>query len=98
MADLEKDKMYPIKIEWIPNGGESYLSGKWLNPTPEEAKNTFGFSSEAGKQMDYYFIYGQNMDSVITGYRLLTGKAPLYPNGQWVFGKAVNGIKHKMKY
>ncbi|TKK68901.1 DUF5110 domain-containing protein [Ilyomonas limi] len=84
LVDLEKNKQYPIKIEWIPNGGESYLSAKWLNPAPEAAKNTFGFSSEAGKQMDYYFVYGQNMDSVITGYRLLTGKATIVP--KWAMG------------
>ncbi len=84
LVELEKGKRYPVKIEWIPNGGESYLSALWLQPAPEEAKNTFGFSSEAAKQMDYYFVYGQNMDSVIAGYRLLTGKATLVP--KWAMG------------
>lgn len=34
--------------------------------------------------MDYYFIAGKNMDEVISGYRTLTGKAPVYP--KWVLG------------
>ena len=34
--------------------------------------------------MDYYFIVGQNLDEVISGYRTLTGKASLYP--KWTLG------------
>ncbi len=34
--------------------------------------------------MDYYFIAGKDMDEVISGYRTLTGKAPVYP--KWVLG------------
>jgi alpha-D-xyloside xylohydrolase len=40
--------------------------------------------SEVGDNIDYYFIYGQNMDSVIAGYRGLTGQAPMY--GRWAYG------------
>jgi alpha-D-xyloside xylohydrolase len=40
--------------------------------------------SEVGDNMDYYFIYGKNMDDVIAGYRDLTGSAPLY--GKWAYG------------
>ena len=29
------------------------------------------------KQLDYYFVAGDNMDDVISGYRTLTGKAPI---------------------
>ncbi|HET6996093.1 MAG TPA: PA14 domain-containing protein, partial [Chitinophagaceae bacterium] len=81
---FEKDKKVPIKIEWIPDGGESYTSFKWLGPTGNKEQNSFGFSSEAGKLEDYYFIYGKNMDEVIGGYRTLTGKATLLPI--WAFG------------
>jgi alpha-D-xyloside xylohydrolase len=47
-------------------------------------ENGFGFASESGKQMDYYFIYGNSMDEVIGGYRALTGKATMLP--VWTFG------------
>src|SRR4030043_190452 len=42
------------------------------------------FWSDVGDNIDYYFIYGQNMDEVIAGYRNLTGQAPMY--GKWAYG------------
>ena len=81
---FNKGEKIPIKIEWTPEGGESYLSLKWQEPLTEEEQNSFGFSSEAGQQVDYYFIYGNNMDDVISGYRTLTGKAPIVP--KWALG------------
>ncbi|MGN6713268.1 TIM-barrel domain-containing protein [Anaerocolumna jejuensis] len=42
------------------------------------------FYTEADEEMDYYFIYGVNMDGVIRGYRQLTGKAVMLP--KWAFG------------
>ena len=73
-----------IRIEWIPEGTESYFSVKWQEPLSPELQNSFSFSSEAGQQIDYYFIYGNNMDEVISGYRELTGKAPIVP--KWALG------------
>ena len=83
-TDMQKDKKYSIKIEWIPDGGESYLTANWLPPVPENDVNTFSFESEAGRQVDYYFIAGKNMDNVIDGYRRLTGKAQIVP--KWAMG------------
>jgi alpha-D-xyloside xylohydrolase len=83
-VDLHKGKKYAFKVEWIPCGVESYVSFHWLPPLTEVQKNSFSFSSEAGHQLDYYFIYGENMDSVISGYRALTGKAVMMP--KWAFG------------
>jgi alpha-D-xyloside xylohydrolase len=37
-----------------------------------------------GDQIDYYFIRGEDMDAVISGYRLLTGKAQVMP--RWAMG------------
>lgn len=82
--DFAKGAKVPVKILWIPEGGESYLSLKWQEPLSEEQQNSFGFCSEAGKQVDYYFVYGDNMDEVISGYRTLTGKAPIVP--KWALG------------
>lgn len=82
--DMEKGKKYPVKIEWVPDGGESYLALKWLDPVPALEKDDFGFLSEAGRQLDYYFIYGRNMDEVIAGYRTITGRSPLVP--KWAMG------------
>ena len=83
-VSLKSEEKTPIKIEWIPEGTESYISLKWQEPLSEEEQNSFSFSSEAGQQIDYYFIYGNNMDEVISGYRNLTGKAPIVP--KWALG------------
>ena len=83
-VNMKKDEKLPIKIEWIPEGSESYISLKWLEPLSASDKNTFAFSSEAGQQSDYYFVYGNNMDEVISSYRILTGKAPIVP--KWALG------------
>jgi alpha-D-xyloside xylohydrolase len=81
---LAKEKPLSIKIEWIPEGGVSYLAAKWLEPLDSDSKDLFSFASEAGQQVDYYFIHGKNMDDVIAGYRTLTGKAPIMP--KWSMG------------
>ncbi|MVN23082.1 TIM-barrel domain-containing protein [Mucilaginibacter arboris] len=82
--NLEKGKKYAVKIEWIPDGGESYLAMHWLSPIPEKDKNTFAFASEAGDNINYYFVYGKNSDEVISGYRTITGKATMMP--KWAMG------------
>ncbi len=81
---FNKGEKIPVKIEWTPEGGESYLSLKWQQPLSAAEQNCFSFSSEAGQQIDYYFIYGNNTDEVIAGYRHLTGKAPIVP--KWALG------------
>lgn len=81
---FKKGEKVPVRIEWTPEGGESYLSLKWQEPLTQAEQNSFGFCSEAGQQIDYYFIYGNNMDEVIAGYRELTGKAPIVP--KWALG------------
>lgn len=81
---FQKGKQYSFKMEWIPSGGESYLSLKTLPPLTVEEENGFSFLSQAAQQSDYYFIYGDNLDQVISGYRQLTGKATMLP--KWAFG------------
>ena len=41
-------------------------------------------SSLAGHSIDYYFIYGPEMDQLIHQYRILTGHTPLLP--KWAYG------------
>ncbi|MDL2305109.1 DUF5110 domain-containing protein [Bacteroides sp. OttesenSCG-928-D19] len=82
--DLEAGKRVPIRIEWMPDGGESYLGLRALSPVAEQEQNKLSIDSEMGNEMDYYFVYGNNMDEVISGYRTLTGKAPIMP--KWAMG------------
>ncbi|WP_431210019.1 TIM-barrel domain-containing protein [Puia sp. P3] len=77
-------KKVKVRIEWIPDGGESYLSIKWQGPLPAGQEDEFSLASEAGGQLDYYFVYGRNADEVVAGYRRLTGKATMVP--RWAMG------------
>jgi len=81
---LEKNKKSKIKIEWMPDGGESYFGLTCLPPVPEALENTFALTSESGAAVNYYFIHGDNADQVISGYRQITGKAVLMP--KWAMG------------
>lgn len=81
---MQKDKKHEIRIEWTPDGGESYFTASWLPPAEQGWENTFSFDSEAGHQINYYIVAGDNMDEVISGYRELTGKAPIVP--KWAMG------------
>jgi alpha-D-xyloside xylohydrolase len=71
-----------IKVEWKCDGG--YMAMKVLPPWETAHQSNLNLSSEAGDQIDYYFIHGANADEVISGYRHLTGKAPIPP--KWAFG------------
>ncbi len=42
------------------------------------------FASMAGGAVDYYVLYGPEMDRIIHEYRTMTGHAPLFP--QWAYG------------
>ena len=81
---LEKGKKYKIRIEWKPDGNEAYCSLKVLSPVDTKIQNKLSFWSEMSKQLDYYFILGNNIDEVISGYRTLTGKAQIMP--EWLLG------------
>ncbi|MCE5332167.1 MAG: DUF5110 domain-containing protein [Bacteroidales bacterium] len=83
-AQLDKNKRHKIRIEWQPDGGVSYIGLKALSPVPSEEQGKLSLWSEMGKQMDYYFIRGNNADEVIRGYRIVTGKAPIMP--KWAMG------------
>jgi alpha-D-xyloside xylohydrolase len=60
---------------------QTRMSLLWKTPT--DPVNT-SLWSEVGDNIDYYFVYGPQLDDVISGYRTLTGKATMMP--QWIFG------------
>ena len=73
-----------LKIEWQPDGGTSYCGLRVAKPTSDEEQNRLSIWSEMARDMDYYFIAGDDMDQVISGYRTLTGRAPILP--KWALG------------
>lgn len=87
--DMKTDKKYKIKIKWEPGGpGElsngPYMALTYLSPVDTRQQGNLSLSSEVADNIDYYFIYGDNLDQVISGYRTLTGKATLMP--KWAMG------------
>lgn len=59
----------------------------WDNYSPtvfEDKPESTSFKSDVGDCIDYYFMFGGNIDGSIAGMRDLTGKAPMFP--LWTFG------------
>jgi alpha-D-xyloside xylohydrolase len=81
---LQAGKKTQIRVEWQPDGGVSYCGLRVAKPQPVEERGRMSIWSEMAKDMDYYFIAGQNADEVISGYRTLTGKAQVFP--KWTLG------------
>ena len=83
-ADLQAGVKVPIRIEWLPDGGVSYCGLRALSPADEAEQARMSWWGEMQRQIDYYFIAGDNIDEVIGGYRTLTGKAQIMP--KWSLG------------
>ena len=47
-------------------------------------------------EIDYYFVYGKNMDEVISGYRTLTGKSQIMP--KWAMGFWQSRERYKTQF
>lgn len=60
----------------------------WNNTSRSRFNNRFAnylyISSEVADVIDYYFLYGPELDKVIAEYRDLTGQAPMF--GKWAYG------------
>jgi len=60
----------------------------WNNTSRSRFNNRFVHalyvSSEVADVIDYYFLYGPELDGVVEGYRELTGAAPMF--GKWAYG------------
>ncbi len=82
----------------------------WNNGSRSRFNNRFVHAlylgSEVADTMDYYFLYGPELDRIIAGYRRLTGQAPLF--GRWAYGywqcknrydsqQEILGVAHKYR-
>ena len=60
----------------------------WNSTSRSRFNNRFAnylyISSEVADVIDYYFLYGPDLDKVIAEYRDLTGQAPMF--GKWAYG------------
>ena len=83
-VEMAKGVRQQLRIEWQPDGSESYCGLRVAEPRSQKERESLSIWCEMAQDMDYYFVTGQNLDEVISGYRTLTGKASLYP--KWVLG------------
>ena len=81
---LEAGKKTPLKVDWRPDGSVSYCGLRVYDVVDPAVQGKHRWWSEMSKQMDWYFIAGEDFDEVISGYRTLTGKAPVMP--KWAMG------------
>jgi alpha-D-xyloside xylohydrolase len=70
-----------LRIDWTKDQGMETMRLQWKTPA---ASNATSLWSEVGDGVDYYFVYGPELDQVVAGYRQLTGQAPMMP--LWAFG------------
>jgi alpha-D-xyloside xylohydrolase len=82
----------------------------WNNSSRSRFNNRFPnylyISSEVADVLDYYFIYGPDLDKVVAAYRELTGQVPMF--GKWAYGfwqcknryksqEEILGVAHKYR-
>ena len=85
----EKKRMEQSNLEDFQNVLQSIKGWGiyWENYSPtlfEDNADGMTFTSEAGKGVDYYFMYGGSADGVIAQMRHLTGDVPMFP--LWTYG------------
>ena len=74
-VSLEANKEYEVTAHGGPGG---------VHLAVRPPQDTTTFRAEVGKAIDYYFVYGPDLNRVVSEYRLLTGEAPLFP--KWAYG------------
>lgn len=77
---MTKGRSYKLVVEWSKDQGDT-CQVRWKTPAPSANTSLW---SEVGDGIDYYFLYGPELDAVVAGYRRVTGQAPMMP--RWAFG------------
>ena len=79
-VNLTAGQAVPVRLQW--NGdGMNIIRLLWKPPV---ANRTTSLWSQVADGVDYYFVYGPELDDVVAGYRQLTGKATMMP--LWAYG------------
>lgn len=84
-VDLSQDNMNISVPLLVSSNGYGLL---WNNASRGRVNNRMShslyISSEVAEVLDYFFLYGPDLDRVIASYRELTGPAPML--GRWAYG------------
>jgi alpha-D-xyloside xylohydrolase len=81
-VSLTAGRAVSLRLEWSSDIDVNTLSLSWKPPS--NAPATTSLWSEVGDGIDYYFLFGPELDRVVSGYRRVTGQASLMP--RWAFG------------
>jgi len=81
-VDFAANQPVKFHLDWKPEGGMIAVTHN--DPLPAPERHSLTMSSEVAEAINYYVIRGTSMDSVIGGYRTLTGEQPMMP--KWAFG------------
>jgi alpha-D-xyloside xylohydrolase len=81
---LKQSNMFVANPFMLSTKGYGLLWDNYSASRFSDDTSRTSFESVIGDCIDYYFVYGSTPDSVIAGYRDLTGQSPMY--GKWVFG------------
>ena len=79
---FEAKRRHKIRLEWSKDQNMETVQLLWK--TPGSGAQTTSLWSEVGDGIDYYFVYGPELDKVVAGYRRITGPAPMIP--RWALG------------
>lgn len=78
---LQAGRHYKLRLDWTKDQGANTMRLLWKTPSSDSATSLW---SEVGDGEDYDFVYGPSLDTVIAGYRKLTGAASMMP--RWAYG------------
>lgn len=79
---LNARSRHRLRVEYYQDvwGAAAHL--RWRLPSDSPA---VVWTSEAADAIDYYFMYGPELDRVVAAYRELTGAAPMFARWAWGF-------------
>jgi alpha-D-xyloside xylohydrolase len=80
-VNFAANSRHRIRLDYFQSRGNARVNLEWSLPRCD-LKLTW--SSEVADSIDYYFLYGPELDEVIASYRSLTGAAPMF--GKWAWG------------
>ena len=81
-APMKAGTRHKVRVEWTPEDG--YIGLVHNNPIPAAQQKSLTLTSDVAHAIDYYFVGGDSLDQVVSGYRELTGKAVAMP--RWAYG------------
>ena len=83
-VSLTANKAVPVSLQWTRDGTDTIDNIIRLLWKPPVSNRTTSFWSQVADGVDYYLVYGPELDDVVGGYRQLTGKATMMP--LWAYG------------